>query len=387
MLRTWSISNPRSSQLPSSPDAQHAPLRRALALAARGRYRVSPNPMVGAVLVRRGEVVGEGWHREVGGPHAEVEALMIAGKRARGATLYVTLEPCAHHGRTPPCAAAVAAAGVRRVVACHRDPDPRTRGKGFAALRRAGVEVEHGFLVEEAVRLNLAFLTSVIRRRPAVTLKWAMSLDGKIATASGESRWISSPEARRWSLLLREEHDAIAVGSGTVLADDPLLTRRLGKAGRPNLRLVLDRRLRMPLAARMLGEAGEVVVYTESKDAGRRRALEERGARIVGLERVTPATVLEDLDRRGVRSLLVEGGGGIHAAFTAAGLYDRAAIDCAPILLGGERAPTPIGGAGLGVLATAPRLGELRVRRAGPDLLLMSERDGCLQDLSSNVAG
>lgn len=343
--------------------------------------------MVGALLVRGGDVVGEGWHREVGGPHAEVEALAAAGKRARGATLYVTLEPCAHHGRTPPCADAVAAAGVRRVVACHLDPDPRTRGRGFAALERAGIAVERGFLVEEAVRLNLAFLTSVILGRPAVTLKWAMSLDGKIATPSGESRWISSREARHWSLVLREEHDAIAVGSGTVLADDPLLTRRLGKAGKPNLRVVLDRRLRTPPAAKLLGEAGEVLVYTESKDPGRRRALEERGATVVVPGRVTPAAVLEDLQRRGVRSLLVEGGEAIHGAFTAAGLYDRVAVDCAPLLIGGEEAPSPVGGEGTGSLDVAPRLAGLRTRRAGSDVILMGEREGCLQDLSSSVAG
>jgi diaminohydroxyphosphoribosylaminopyrimidine deaminase / 5-amino-6-(5-phosphoribosylamino)uracil reductase len=343
--------------------------------------------MVGALVVRRGEVVGEGWHREVGGPHAEVEALAAAGKRARGATLYVTLEPCAHHGRTPPCADAIIAAGVRRVVACHLDPDPRTRGRGFAALERAGIAVERGLLIEAAVRLNLAFLTSVIHGRPAVTLKWAMSLDGKIATASGESRWISSREGRRWSLLLREEQDAIAVGSGTVLADDPLLTRRLGKAGRPNLRVVLDRRLRTPPAAKLLGEPGEVLVYTESKDSGRRRALEERGATVVASARVTPAAVLEDLQRRGVRSLLVEGGGAIHAAFTAAGLYDRVAIDCAPLLIGGSAAPSPVGGDGVKSLAVAPRLVRLHARRAGSDVILMGEREGCLPDLSSNVAG
>ncbi len=236
------------------------------------------------------------------------------------------------------------------------------------------------------MRLNLAFLTSVIHRRPAVTLKWAMSLDGKIATAAGESRWISSPEGRRWSLLLREEHDAIVVGSGTVLADDPLLTRRLGRAGRPNLRAVLDRRLRIPPAARLLGEPGEALVYTESKDAGRRRALEERGARVVVLSRVTPPAVLEDLAAREVRSLLVEGGGEIHAAFAAAALYDRVAIDCAPLLLGGTAALSPLGGGGLGGLANAPRLEGVRVRRAGSDLILMGERSGCLRDLSSNVA-
>ncbi len=343
--------------------------------------------MVGAVVARRGRVVGEGWHREAGGPHAEVEALAAAGSRAKGATLYVNLEPCAHTGRTPPCTEAVIAAGIARVVACHRDPDVRVAGKGFARLRKAGIEVEHGLLVEEAVRLNLAFLTSVLRGRPAVTLKWAMSADGKIATAAGESRWISSPEGRRESLRLREEHDAIAVGVGTVLADDPLLTRRLGRARGPNLRVVMDRRLRTPAAARLLAEPGEVLVYTESADPGRRRALEERGATVVALGKATPAAVLEDLARRGVRSLLVEGGGTLHAAFVESGAYDRVVIDCAPLLIGGAGAPSPLGGGGVEKLAAAGRLENFRVRRAGSDWLLMGEREGCLRDLSSNVAG
>ncbi len=201
--------------------------------------------MVGAVLAHGSEVVGAGWHAQVGGPHAEAAALAAAGERARGATLYVTLEPCAHHGRTPPCADAVVAAGIARVVACHGDPDPRVAGKGFARLRDAGIPVEVGTLAAQAARLNLRFLVAAIAGRPQVTLKWAMSLDGKIATAGGQSQWISSPRGRRWALAQREEHDAVLVGSGTVLADDPRLDRRLGFAGKPGIRVVLDRRLRL----------------------------------------------------------------------------------------------------------------------------------------------
>ncbi|MEM8961775.1 MAG: bifunctional diaminohydroxyphosphoribosylaminopyrimidine deaminase/5-amino-6-(5-phosphoribosylamino)uracil reductase RibD, partial [Acidobacteriota bacterium] len=208
-------------------------LRRTLTLAARGRGRTSPNPLVGAVVVRDGEVISEGWHRYLGAPHAEAAALAAAGDRARGATLYVNLEPCNHYGRTPPCTEAVMAAGIRRLVACHGDPNPRVEGRGFDRLRAAGVEVVDGFLVEEAVALNWRFLVSNIHRRPGVTIKWAMSLDGKIATASGESQWISSPEGRRWALRERNEHDAILVGSGTVLADDPRLTRRVGGVTEP----------------------------------------------------------------------------------------------------------------------------------------------------------
>lgn len=366
------------------PAARH--LARALQLAARGRYRTAPNPMVGAVVVRRGEVVGEGWHRRVGGSHAEVEALAAAGRRARGATLYVTLEPCVHHGRTPPCTEAVIAAGVSRVVACHRDPDPRVGGRGFERLRRAGVEVESGVLAEEAVRLNLRYLVPKLLGRPAVTLKWAMSLDGKIATAEGESRWISSAGGRRWGLALREEHDAILVGSGTALADDPRLTRRLGLADGAITRVVLDRRLRLPPRAALLAEDGPVVVYTESSGEAVRR-LQDRGAAVVRLPRVEPAAVLADLAARGVGSLLVEGGGEVLAAFAAAGCYDRVAVDLAPILVGGRSAPGPLGGGGLGELAGVPRVENLKIGRRGGDLVITGVRRGCLQDLSASVAG
>jgi diaminohydroxyphosphoribosylaminopyrimidine deaminase/5-amino-6-(5-phosphoribosylamino)uracil reductase len=348
--------------------------------------------MVGALLVqgdeRAGEVVGRGWHRRVGGAHAEVEALRDAGERARGATLYVTLEPCAHHGRTPPCADAVVAAGVARVVACHRDPDPRVSGRGFDILRRAGIAVEVGELAREAVRLNLRFLIAATLGRPQVTLKWAMSLDGRIATAAGESQWISSPAGRRWALALREEHDAILAGSGTVLADDPRLDRRLGLAGAPNLRVVLDRRLRVGPEARLFTVPGPVLIYTASAEGERRRALEERGAgavEIAVLPSVEPAAVLADLWRRGVRSVLVEGGGEVHASFVESGCFDRVAVDCAPLLIGGRAAPGPLGGAGFQALADAARLDRLEARSRGRDLILNGYRNRCLPDLYKSV--
>lgn len=362
-------------------------LRHALRLAARGRYRTSPNPMVGALVVRDGEIVGSGYHRRVGGPHAEAEALAAAGERARGATLYVTLEPCNHQGRTPACSEAVIAAGVARVVACHQDPNPRVAGGGFARLRTAGVDVESGFLVEEAVRLNWRFLVAETLRRPAVTLKWAMSLDGRIATATGESQWISSPEGRRWGLDQRERNDAILVGSGTVLADDPSLDRRLGRAAGRNLRVVLDRRLRTPPTARLLRIPGGVVVYTgQSSDAAARQRLESHGASVVVLPSVEPASVLEDLYQRGIRSLLVEGGGTVAAAFAEAGLFDRVAVDCAPLLLGGEGALGPLGGSGF-QLAAAPRLAGLHVAKRGDDRIISGFREICLADLYASLGG
>ena len=342
--------------------------------------------MVGAVVVRDGAVVGRGFHRQVGGPHAEVEALRAAGDRAAGATLYVTLEPCVHQGRTPPCVEAVLRAGVVRVVACHGDPDPRVAGRGFASLRDGGVEVEVGALAAEAARLNLRYLAAARLGRPAVTLKWAMSLDGKIATATGDSRWISSPPARRWALRLREEHDALVVGSGTVLADDPRLDRRLGLAGGPNLRVVLDRRLRLAPAARLFGVPGPVVVYTESGDPGRAAALAARGAEVVRLPRVDPLAVLGDLGARGARSVLVEGGGGVHAAFVEAAACERIEVVCAPLLVGGAAAPGPLLGTGYSELSAAPRVEHLVVRRLGPDVLLSGVRAGLLAELAAGLA-
>lgn len=345
--------------------------------------------MVGALIVREdqdGEVVGRGWHAEVGGPHAEVEALREAGDRARGATLYVTLEPCSHFGRTPPCVDAVLAAGIARVVACHGDPDPRVSGRGFAKLREAGVAVETGVLVEEAVRLNLRFLIAAALGRPEVTLKWAMSLDGRIATATGQSQWISSPAGRKWGLALREEHDAILVGSGTVLADDPRLDRRLGLAAGPNVRVVLDRRLRTPPEARLFQVPGPVLIYSATDDAARRQALEERGSEVVLLPDVEPAAVLADLWGRGVRSVLVEGGGEVHASFVGSGCFDRVMVDCAPLLLGGRTAPGPLGGTGFAALAEAARLEDLTARTRGGDLILTGYRKGCLPELCKRVA-
>jgi diaminohydroxyphosphoribosylaminopyrimidine deaminase/5-amino-6-(5-phosphoribosylamino)uracil reductase len=340
---------------------------------------------VGAVVTDGAEIVGEGWHRRAGEPHAEVLALAAAGERARGGTLHVTLEPCAHHGRTPPCAEAVIAAGIRRVVACHRDPDPRVGGRGFERLAAAGIELEVGRLAAEAVELNFAYLVTRVLGRPAVTLKWAASLDGRIATASGESRWITGERARREALELREIHDAILIGSGTLLADDPRLNRRLGGTDRPILRAVADRRLRAPAAARLFDQAGPVVVYTESADAARRAALERRGAEIVTLAAVTPAAILDDLAGRSVLGVLVEGGGCLAGAFFDAGLWDRVAAFSAPIVIGGDGAAAPVGGAGAATLAAAGRLARVRRRRLDEDLLVTGIREECSRALFESV--
>jgi diaminohydroxyphosphoribosylaminopyrimidine deaminase/5-amino-6-(5-phosphoribosylamino)uracil reductase len=367
--------------------AELAALKRAIGLAAQGRYLTAPNPMVGAVLLRDGVELAAGWHRKVGGPHAEIEALRGVAD-AWGATLCVTLEPCAHHGRTPPCVDAVVAAGVRRLVACHRDPDARVSGLGFSRLAFAGLDVTWGHLAAEAVRLNWKYLTAKLLRRPAVTLKWAMSLDGKIATRRGDSQWISAPPARRWSLELREVHGAILVGINTALADDPRLTRRLGKADGPILRVVLDRRLRLPPTARLFDHPGPVLVYAAAgADAALAAALRGRGAEVVFLAQTTPAAVLADLAGRGVQSLLVEGGAEVLGAFVEAGTFDRVEVACAPLLVRGKDAPGPLGGLGSEKLADALRLDTLEVRRRGPDVLLGAFRQGCLPDLSASVEG
>ncbi len=355
-------------------------MQRALALAERARGLTSPNPMVGAVIVRDGAVVGEGYHAAAGRPHAEIEALAAAGARARGGTLYVTLEPCAHWGRTPPCAPAVVASGVRRVVAALADPNPLVAGRGFAILRGAGVEVTAGLLERDAAQQNRVFVTAIRHGRPHVTLKAAMTLDGRIADLHGESKWVTGEAARAHAHRLRSEVDAIVVGVGTVLRDDPLLTVRLDRPWpREPFRVVLDARARTPVTARVIGAATPartiVAVGSEAPDDAV-HALTDAGATVVRLRadrgRVEPADVLADLYAREVRAVLIEGGGEVHAAFLDAGLVDRVAIFVAPRLLGGREATPLVGGAGR-ALKDAVRLGEFTVTRVGEDLLVEAD--------------
>lgn len=349
-------------------------MRRAVALAERALGRTSPNPAVGAVLVKAGRIVGEGWTRPAGGPHAEVVALRRAGARARGATLYVTFEPCAHFGRTPPCADAVVAAGVARVVVGVGDPNPRVRGRGLRTLERAGVAVTTGVLAAEAGRMSAWFRHWVVRRRPFVILKLAASLDGRIATAAGASRWITGAAARRWVHELRNRVDAVMVGSETVLADDPALTcRRHG--GRDPLRIVIDGRLRMPLAARLVRQrsaAATVVATTAAAPLRKRRALGAAGVEVIVLPavagKVDLAACMRLLAARGVVSLLVEGGGELAAALLRARLVDRLALLTAPVLLGGDGRPM-LGALRLRRLGDAPRLVRPTLVSLGPDVL------------------
>jgi diaminohydroxyphosphoribosylaminopyrimidine deaminase / 5-amino-6-(5-phosphoribosylamino)uracil reductase len=355
-------------------------MARALELAARGRGLTSPNPMVGAVIVAHGQAVGEGFHAGAGGPHAEIVALAAAGARARGATLYVTLEPCNHQGRTPPCVPALIAAGVARVVAAARDPNPRVQGGGAAALRAAGIAVVLGEGEEAARDLNRAFFTAMTRLRPHVTLKAAMTLDGKIAAHDGTSRWITGEEARTEAHRLRSEADAVVVGIGTALADDPALDVRLGTPWpREPWRVVVDSRARLPVTARLIG-AGKpgraLVAVTDAAPAERVALLEARGVTVVACKSAGGRVDLADLAGRllafDVIALLLEGGGELAAGFLAADLVDRVALFVAPRLLGGAGAPTPVGGPGR-TLAEAVTLTRLRGRAVGADWLLEAD--------------
>ena len=334
--------------------------------------------MVGAVVVRGGRVVGEGWHRRAGGPHAEVEALHRAGERAKGADLYVTLEPCNHFGRTPPCVDAIVRAGVARVVVAARDPNPTVAGGGMRALVRAGITVVRADAARasRAEKQNEKFRTWAREGRPFVLAKWAASFDGRIAAAGGASRWITGDASRRRALRLREEHDAVLVGAGTVLTDDPLLTRRLGlNRGGKHWRIVLDGRLRISERSKLLADpAGVIVVTSRPERSARVRRLVARGVEVWSLPgdgagRISVRALLRRLARRGVTSLLVEGGAETHGAFFSAGIVDRVAVFLAPRLLGGRSAPAAVGGAGFS-LGAGPRLVDVSIERVGEDLLL-----------------
>ena len=353
-------------------DLQH--MRHALALAGRALGLVAPNPAVGCVIVSaQGLIAGRGWTGRGGRPHAETIALEQAGEAARGATAYVTLEPCAHHGQTPPCANALAEAGISRVVAAVEDPDPRVRGKGFVILREAGVEVVTDVCAKQAAELNAGFFKRVRQGRPLVTLKIAQSIDGKTATATGESKWITGEAARAYGHLLRARFDAILIGIGTALADDPQLTCRLpGLEDRSPLRVVLDTRLQLNDWSKLAQSASETptLVFTTADGGGPLAACGVEVVKIARDARGRPdlEAVLADLGKRGITRLLVEGGATVHAAFLDRGLADRLEIFRSPLVLGAA------GHDGIDSLAAltlgeAPRFRPAGRRSFGPDLL------------------
>ncbi len=376
-------------------DERH--MRLALELARRGQGRVEPNPMVGCVLVRGGRVVGWGHHRRYGGPHAEVHALRRAGRRARGAVAYVTLEPCSHFGKTPPCADALIAAGVAEVVAAMRDPNPLVAGRGLRRLRAAGLRTRVGLLRDEAVRLNAPFLRYIVDRRPYVILKWAQSIDGKIATRAGDSRWISGVDSRRLAHALRARVDAVAVGVGTVVADDPALTARAVPPLRPAARLVLDPDLRLPPNCRLVRTAGNPPTLIAAGPAAfasrRRRRLERAGCTVLAVPLLVPPppptvlrrrppvptrtaaarvfdlrNLLGQLRDRGMTNLLVEGGGRTLGTFLDQDLADELMVFVAPMMIGGQDAPGPLDGVGPARLRERTKILDCTVQPVGEDL-------------------
>ncbi len=349
-------------------------MAQALRLAERGLYGTSPNPRVGCVLVRDGEVVGEGWHERAGEPHAEVHALREAGDAARGATAYVTLEPCSHHGRTPPCADALIEAGVARVVVAVQDPNPQVAGQGIAKLRAVGIAVENGLMEAAARELNIGFFARMTRGTPWVRSKIAMSLDGRTALGNGKSQWITGEAARQDVQFWRARSCAVLTGIGTVLADDPQLNVRGIETSRQPLRVALDSRLRMPPNARALQE-GNALIYTAVRDAAKSAALEKSGASVCVLPdskgRVDLAAMLDDLAKRGCNEVLVEAGSALNGALLQAGLVDELVLYLAPQLLGDMAR----GMARLGELTSLEQRIEMEwkdVRHVGKDLRVVA---------------
>jgi diaminohydroxyphosphoribosylaminopyrimidine deaminase/5-amino-6-(5-phosphoribosylamino)uracil reductase len=355
----------------------------ALRLAAKGRGKTSPNPMVGALVVKNGRIVGRGFHHGPGQPHAEILALNQAGSRANGATLYVSLEPCCHLlKRTPPCVPAVVQSGVRQVVVAMVDPNPLVKGRGIAALRRAGITVTTAVAREEAMQLNRAYLHRVTTGRPYVILKAGMTLDGKVATSKGESRWITGPLARKAAHRLRSQADAVIVGIGTVLQDNPTLTARLSDrplrlAPRQPLRVVLDSSLRTPPTARLCAgqnQAKTLIVTTSRASRLRRRPLERKGVELVSVSmkngQVSLPALMRMLGKRGISSVLIEGGSTVNAAALREKLVNHVVLFLAPLLMGGQDAKAVIGGRSPKRLAEALTLRRVTLRRIGEDVIV-----------------
>jgi diaminohydroxyphosphoribosylaminopyrimidine deaminase/5-amino-6-(5-phosphoribosylamino)uracil reductase len=354
-------------------------MRLALKLAARGKGKTSPNPMVGAVLVKQGKIIGQGYHRGPGTPHAEVVALRLAGDKASGATLYTNLEPCCHvQKRTPPCTQAIIQHKVQKVVMAIRDPNPQVRGRGLRKLKKAGVRVQEGVLEQEATQLNEAYIKYMTRKCPFVVLKVAQSLDGKIATAGGESRWITSEQARAYTHQLRAQVDGVMVGIGTLLRDDPRLTVRTGaKEARQPLRIVVDTALRVPLDAQVIKQppSGRTLIATTSQAAqGRIRELERRGVKVLVTKeregRVDLADLMRLLGEMGVMTVMIEGGSELNASAIRQGIVDKVLFFITPRIIGGQDAKSSIGGISPKHLSASIPVRDYQIKRIGPDLLL-----------------
>ncbi len=352
-------------------------MRLALSLAEKARGRTSPNPMVGAIIVRDGEIIGRGYHHKAGTPHAEIHAIADAGEKSRDAVIYVSLEPCSHYGRTGPCTQAIIEAGLSRVVMAMMDPNPRVSGRGKAILESHGIQTQTGILETEARKLNEAYVKYITTKQPFVIMKTAMSLDGKIATASGKSKWITSEASRRVVHQIRDEVDAIMVGIGTIMRDDPSLTTRLPDGnGRDPVRIILDSRGRIPLKSRILhldSPARTIVVITSQASQERIAQLKEHAEVLVIQEqngRVDLKSLMLELGQMEIMSLLLEGGAEVNASALKAGIVDKAMVFIAPKLIGGAESPGPIGGSGIDELSEAVPLTDISLERVGEDILI-----------------
>lgn len=354
-------------------------MSRTLKLAARGKGQVSPNPLVGAIIVKRKKMVGRGYHAQAGLPHAEIVALREAGKKAKGSTLYVNLEPCSHFGRTPPCANEVIKAGIKKVVIAMKDPNPLNSGKGISQLRSAGIEVKTNILEDKAKRLNEAFSKFITKKEPFVVMKIATSLDGKIATSIGKSKWITGEKSRQYVQKLRLEADAILVGINTAIKDNPQLTikddrRRKEFQGKP-LRIIVDSQARISLGAKVLkNSAKTIVATTRYAHKSKIRALENKGAKVlmVGSKggRVDLSKLMKELGKLSIINLLIEGGGEINASAFASRIVDKAIFFLAPRIIGGKAAPTAVEGKGIKEISRTIPLGNLTMKKVGEDLMV-----------------
>ena len=349
-------------------------MQEALRIAANAKGRTSPNPMVGAVIVKDGRIIAEGWHRQAGTPHAEVHALNMAGELAKGSTLYVTLEPCSHFGRTPPCANAIINAGIKRVVCAMTDPNPKVSGNGMKILKDAGIEVAVGICEDEARRLNEVFLKWITTNKPFVSLKCAMSLDGKIATSTGQSQWITSEASRRRVHELRDIHDAIMVGIGTVLADNPSLTTRI-EGGKNPIRVIVDSQARTPINSNVItdGQAKTIIAVSKNASNDKVNAFKKAGVEIIiagNSERVDLNILMNELASREITSILVEGGGTLNFSLLEAGLVDKVYAFIASKIIGGRDALTSVEGEGFKNLNEALNLRDVTTEMIDNDILI-----------------
>lgn len=359
-------------------DADTKFMQRALELAASAMGRTNPNPMVGAVIVKNNQIIGEGYHHKAGTPHAEIHALNAAGSDAFGATIYITLEPCSHYGRTPPCADALVKAGIKRAVIAAIDPNPEVAGKGLKILNDSEIETRVGVLEDKALKLNEVFLKYIQTGMPFVAVKTAMTLDGKIASVTGSSRWITNEASRRFVHRLRNVYDAILVGIGTVLKDDPLLNTRLDSADvRDPVRVIIDTNLDLPLKSRIVKTACQqrtIVFYSDNNSYAKKKQLKDAGLELIQVDSDSGLIVMEDvfkiLGKMEICSVLVEGGGEINAYLIENALADKVYWFIAPRIIGGRQAPSPVGGTGIELMQNAVKLKSVEIERFAEDMLI-----------------